>query len=572
MIRKAGWTRVDSKGRSAYLPIFLSLGLIVSLTLPTEAQPKGPAGKTGVQTEKAETAEQKKLNLNWTKPYAEALQKKNLAVLNDSLGKTLTRIELTNWLTQAFDLKPVRGKAVPIKDLEKDSPDYWNAQAVVQSGLLTITDGKFDPQSDLTRLEALALMSRALKLEAPAPEITDSSLKLYKDSRDIPKEGRDFVAASAQAGLIVSYPNPDVFGPDDVLTRGEAAVILHQALVYKKELPEITPPIAQKKLDRPKIANIKVSPESTALPGQEVVITAEGSPQAKATFSFAEFVSDQPMTEVSPGVYRGVYVVRQGDDIVNPSVEVSLAKSGGTTRAQKVANLALGDSAPIRSTQNSTPSQNAPDDGGTGLNAPSQDPINEPAPSSPPQAPSSPPQAPSSPPQAPSSPPQAPSSPPQDPGPGILSPRPSTTLPAQRPSNSRGADALRSPKKNTPTRRNTDPDIAPYSSPARGLPFELGPRIAQVGYKPAGRVFFPGDLLEVSVQGDSGSQAYFKIVGFTAEVKMQETAPGYYEGKVRIGERLEVPQGTIQIALEKNGIRSYGRIQEPITIVSGRIP
>jgi S-layer homology domain len=551
MIRKAGWTRVDSKGRSAYLPIFLSLGLIISpLTLPTEAQPKGPAGKTGVQTEKAETAEQKKLNLNWTKPYAEALQKKNLVVLNDSLGKTLTRIELTNWLTQAFDLKPVRGKAVPIKDLEKDSPDYWNAQAVVQSGLLTITDGKFDPQADLTRLEALALMSRALKLEAPAPEITDSSLKLYKDSRDIPKEGRDFVAASAQAGLIVSYPNPDVFGPDDVLTRGEAAVILHQALVYKKELPEITPPIAQKKLDRPKIVNIKVSPESTALPGQEVVITAEGSPQAKATFSFAEFVSDQPMTEVSPGVYRGVYVVRQGDDIVNPSVEVSLAKSGSTTRAQKVANLALGDSAPIRSTQ-SAPSQNAPDDGGTGLNAPSQDPINEPAPSSPPQAPSS---------------------PAQDPGPGILSPRPSTTLPAQRPSNSRGADALRSPKKSTPARRNTDPDIAPYSSPARGLPFELGPRIAQVGYKPAGRIFFPGDLLEVSVQGDSGSQAYFKIVGFTAEVKMQETAPGYYEGKVRIGERLEVPQGTIQIALEKNGIRSYGRIQEPITIVSGRIP
>jgi hypothetical protein len=100
----------------------------------------------------------------------------------------------------------------------------------------------------------------------------------------------------------------------------------------------------------------------------------------------------------------------------------------------------------------------------------------------------------------------------------------------------------------------------------------LGPRIAQVGYKPAGRVFFPGDLLEVTVQGDSGSQAYFKIVGFTAEVKMQEKTPGYYEGKVRIGERLEVPQGTIQIALEKNGIRSYGRIQEPITIVNGRVP
>ena len=52
---------------------------------------------------------------------------------------------------------------------------------------------------------------------------------------------------------------------------------------------------------------------------------------------------------------------------------------------------------------------------------------------------------------------------------------------------------------------------------------------------------------------------------------MQEVTPGYYEGKVRIGERLEVPQGTIQVALEKNGIRSYGRIQEPITIVSGRI-
>jgi hypothetical protein len=539
MISKARWTRVESKGLSAYLPTLLSLGLIIfPLTLPTQAQPpKGQAGKTSGQTEKTETPEQQKLNLSWTKPYAEALQKKNLAVLNDSLGKTLTRMELTNWLTQAFDLKPVRAKAVPIKDLEKDSPDYWNAQAVVQSGLLTLTNGKFEPEADLTRLETLALISRALKLEAPDPEITDSWLKLYKDSRDIPKEGRDFVAASAQAGLIVSYPNPDVFGPDDILTRGEAAVILHQALVYKKELPEIKPPIAQKKLDRPKITAIKVSPESTALPGQQVVITAEGSPQAKATFSFAEFVSDQPMTEVSPGVYRGVYVVRQGDDIINPSVEVSLARSGITTRAQRVANLALGDSEPIRSTQSSVPPQNAPDDEPEPY-ASSQEPVYEPYPSQAPNA---------------------------------IPPLPSTTLPVKRPSNS-GAAAQRPPKKSTPAPRNTDPDIAPYSSPARGLPFELGPRIAQVGFKPAGRVFFPGDLLEVIVQGDSGSQANFKIVGFTAEVKMQETAPGYYEGKVRIGDRLEVPQGTIQISLEKNGIRSFARIQEPITIVSGRIP
>jgi S-layer homology domain len=552
MIRKTVWTRVDRKGRNVYLPILLIGLILLPIAPPAQAQPKAPV-KTRPQTEKTETAEQKKLNFNWVKPYAEALQKKkNLAILNDSLGKTITRVELTNWLTQAFDLKPVRGKAVPINDLEKNSPDYWNAQAVVQSGLLTAPEGKFDPQADLTRLEALALMSRALKLEAPEPEITDSWLKLYKDSRDIPKEGRDFVAASAQAGLVVSYPDPEVFGPDDVLTRGEAAVVLYQALVYKKELPEITPPVAQKKLDRPKITAIKVSPESSALPGQEVVITAEGSPQSKATFSFAEFVSDQPMTEVSPGVYRGVYVVRRGDDVINPSVEVSLARSGGSTRAQKVANLALGDSQPVRSTPQA-PSPNPPDEVGPGPepnpnpNPPSQgqEPVNDPA-----------------------LPPQTASSPAQDPS---LDAQPRPSRPSSSP-NSRGADALRSPKKSPPARRNTDPDIAPYSSPARGVPFELGPRIAQVGYKPAGRVFFPGDLLEVTVQGDSGSQAYFKIVGFTAEVKMQEKTPGYYEGKVRIGERLEVPQGTIQIALEKNGIRSYGRIQEPITIVNGRVP
>ncbi len=554
MSSKAVWRRVRSR---AYLPTLLSLGLIIfPLTLPIQAQPKGPVGKTTGQTGKTE---QEKVNFNWTKPYAQALQqKKNLSILSDPLGKTLSRIELTNWLTQAFDLKPVRTKTVPLKDLEKDSPDYWNAQAVVQSGLLTAPDGKFDPKADLTRLETLALISRALKLEAPDAEIADSWLKLYKDNRDIPKEGRDFVAASAQAGLIVSYPNADVLGPDDVLTRGEAAVIVHQALVYKKELPEIEPPVAQKKLDRPKITAIKVSPESNALPGQQIVITAEGTPQAKATFNFADFVSDQPMTEVSAGVYRGVYVVRRGDDIVNPSIEVSLAHSGVTTRAQKVANLALGDSEPVRSAQSASPvpSQNTPDGPGTeppdlanGPNRPRQgpqDPLdNEPAPSS------------SLPPLA-SSPTQSPSTTPT---------QPSTAPPRLSKSNT----TLRPLKKGTPARRNTDPDLAPYSAPARGIPFELGPRIAQVGYNPAGRVFFPGDLLEVNVQGDPGSQAYFKIVGFTAEVKMQEVAPGYYEGKVRIGERLEVPEGTIQVALEKNGIRSYGRIQEPITIVSGRI-
>jgi tetratricopeptide (TPR) repeat protein len=138
--------------------------------------------------------------------------------------------------------------------------------------------------------------------------------------------------------------------------------------------------------------------------------------------------------------------------------------------------------------------------------------------------------------------------------------KPSATRPAQSPSKAADPQSLE--------KSITIPDTT--SSPPPRL--ELGPRIAQAAYQPAGRVFFPGDLLEVTLQGDPGSQAYFKIDGFTAEVKMLETTPGNYTGQVRIGEQLDVPQGFIQIVLEKNGARSYGRIQGPITIVNKRVP
>ncbi|WP_218081054.1 S-layer homology domain-containing protein [Anthocerotibacter panamensis] len=510
------------------------------------------------------------LDLKWAQPYAEALeQQQKLVLLKEPLENTLTRQELANWLTQTFKLQPNPKKFVSITDIPKDTPDYLNAQAFVQAGLATATGGKFQPKSDYTRLEALALFGRLLKLQAPSKEATDAWLNLYQDGAQIPTQGKPFVSAAAQAGLVINFPNPKELGPDFVLTRGEGIVLLQRALVYQKKIAAVEPPIAQLKLDPPQLTAIEVSPrEQTLKTGETLTITAKGTPGSKATFSLGSLARDQILKETEPGVYTGTYKVKEGDYLNNPAVSVALNRVGLEDKKQKVAVVTLG-TLPYPSSNNiasSTADDNADSDPNPPRNNYNSSPDNFP-----PDDPSY-------------------STPPPAPGQNAFNRNPRNTRdpfdaasrlrnsndPSLDPSNNRYGSVPTPPQQGFDNGRLFNPDLyrPDFRSGSSGRSSDLvgspnPPQIVQVGYngKP-GRPFAPGDVLEVTLKGEPKGVASFRIEGYTADVKMKEEAQGFYKAAVVIGKNFDIPQGTIRLMLLKDGQSTFRSIPEPISILS----
>ncbi|UNU27099.1 S-layer homology domain-containing protein [Microcoleus vaginatus] len=58
----------------------------------------------------------------------------------------------------------------------------------------------------------------------------------YKDAGKIPKEAVEPVAAATKAKIVVNYPDPRVLNPNELLSRGSATALIHQALVNQGQI------------------------------------------------------------------------------------------------------------------------------------------------------------------------------------------------------------------------------------------------------------------------------------------------------------------------------------------------
>ncbi|GAB4375552.1 MAG: hypothetical protein Kow00121_21430 [Elainellaceae cyanobacterium] len=66
----------------------------------------------------------------------------------------------------------------------------------------------------------------------------------YVDADQIPEERREVIQAATEAGIIVNYPDPQQFAPNQLLLRSGATALIHQALVEQGRidpLPEDSP-------------------------------------------------------------------------------------------------------------------------------------------------------------------------------------------------------------------------------------------------------------------------------------------------------------------------------------------
>ncbi|WP_346292946.1 S-layer homology domain-containing protein [Sphaerothrix gracilis] len=69
-----------------------------------------------------------------------------------------------------------------------------------------------------------------------APETELDLSEYYTDAAQIPDYALDQIALATQKGLVVNHPEPSVLNPNEPISRGGAAALIYQALVYENKL------------------------------------------------------------------------------------------------------------------------------------------------------------------------------------------------------------------------------------------------------------------------------------------------------------------------------------------------
>jgi len=152
-------------------------------------------------------------------------------------NQSVNRAEFAAILEQAFEKKPAKN-TLKFKDLTAKS---WATPAInqaISTGFLKgYPNQTFQPEQKISRVQVLVALVSGLNLKTPASPV--QVLKIYKDAKDIPKYATDKIASATVNGLVVNYPNSDVFAPNKEATRAEVAAMVYQALVKMGRLEQI---------------------------------------------------------------------------------------------------------------------------------------------------------------------------------------------------------------------------------------------------------------------------------------------------------------------------------------------
>ncbi len=121
-------------------------------------------------------------------------------------------------VAETVEVAPVEGAA-----LLNDLNGHWAAGSIsklVAMGCISgYPDGSFKPDKTITRAEFATILIKAFKL-------TPVSGKVFADTAS--HWARDNIAAAAASGIVSGY-NGDTFGPDDLVTREQMAVLVVKA-------------------------------------------------------------------------------------------------------------------------------------------------------------------------------------------------------------------------------------------------------------------------------------------------------------------------------------------------------
>ncbi|WP_206458515.1 M20/M25/M40 family metallo-hydrolase [Anaerovorax sp. IOR16] len=128
-----------------------------------------------------------------------------------------------------------------VKDTEKttkttpsDIKNHWSESSIQElinmGAVATYPDKTFKPNKNITRAELATILVKAFKIDLK----TD---RVFSDTKN--HWAKDYIAAAAEFGIVAGY-NDNQFGPDDLLTREQMAVMIVKAMKLNPELAQAT--------------------------------------------------------------------------------------------------------------------------------------------------------------------------------------------------------------------------------------------------------------------------------------------------------------------------------------------
>lgn len=180
------------------------------------------------------------LSQHWAKDSIERLY--SLGILDESTqffspNTPMQRYQYTVGVLKAVDIRVLeqpsnkRAPRIPIfKDLDPKEPDYLFVESAVEKGIINgVTSENFMPDSPITRVQAVAILVRALGMEGRAP--SPGYRTNYVDNSKIPAWGKDSVYVATELGLI-NGDEKNYFNPNKPLTRAQASAIIVRFLDF----------------------------------------------------------------------------------------------------------------------------------------------------------------------------------------------------------------------------------------------------------------------------------------------------------------------------------------------------
>lgn len=151
----------------------------------------------------------------------------------------VTRAQFAAIIQKAFPQSRIRNP-IQFADVPASHWAYNAVQTAYGIGFLQgYPGGTFNPEQNILRAQVLVALSSGLKLTSAASPTTVLN-NYFQDASAIPSYALGQVAAAAEKGIAVNYPNPAFLNPNNVATRAEVAAFVYQALVNAGQLPPLT--------------------------------------------------------------------------------------------------------------------------------------------------------------------------------------------------------------------------------------------------------------------------------------------------------------------------------------------
>lgn len=181
---------------------------------------------------------------SWAQPFVEALAARGIVVGYPGRifnpNRPVDRAEFAAMLQQAFD-QTQQDRALGAAGFTDVPQNHWAAAAIeaaYEAGFMQgYPNNTFRPTQGITKAQGIVALANGLRLEAPGTDLDLSNY--YNDANAIPDYATEPVSAATEAGIVVNYPNVQQLQPTQVLSRAEAAALIHQALVEQGRLEPI---------------------------------------------------------------------------------------------------------------------------------------------------------------------------------------------------------------------------------------------------------------------------------------------------------------------------------------------